>query len=286
VGWGLGNARGMRVRVVTLNVWNDEGDPRRLGLINRGLRELEPDLVAMQEVVHGQEAELLAGTGLHGTHQADTGAVQSEFAAKYGGKLVASRLPHRVVEVLDLRMSDAQDVPWFAIAVTVGLPDVGEVLFIGTSTSWRLSAESARERQTQLISDLDARHRRELPTIIAGDFNAEPESASIRYLTGRQSLNGRSVSYHDAWATVNDGPGYTWTSENPNARKEIDAVVRQRRHRRRIDYVFVGSWDAHPNAYCRVTEARLAFNEPVDGVWLSDHFGVVADLEVEMAAKG
>jgi len=34
----------------------------------------------------------------------------------------------------------------------------------------------------------------ELPTIIAGDFNATPDAASIRYLAGRQSLGGRSVS--------------------------------------------------------------------------------------------
>ncbi|WP_245505946.1 hypothetical protein [Rhizobium sullae] len=48
------------------------------------------------------------------------------------------------------------------------------------------------------IADLDMRHRRDLPTIIAGDFNAAPDAASIRYLTGRHSLGGRSVVYHDA----------------------------------------------------------------------------------------
>jgi endonuclease/exonuclease/phosphatase family metal-dependent hydrolase len=60
-------------------------------------------------------------------------------------------------------------------------------------------------------------------------------------------------------------------------------IVRQPHHRRRVDYVFVGSWDAHPKAVCEVRAAALAFDQPVDGIWLSDHFGVVADLEISAA---
>lgn len=52
---------------------------------------------------------------------------------------------------------------------------------------------------------------RALPTIIAGDLNAGPDAASVRFLTGRQSLSGRSVHYHDAWPVAGDGPGHTWS---------------------------------------------------------------------------
>jgi hypothetical protein len=41
----------MRLRVVTLNVWNTEGDTRRSELINHELKRLNSDLVAFQEVV-------------------------------------------------------------------------------------------------------------------------------------------------------------------------------------------------------------------------------------------
>jgi endonuclease/exonuclease/phosphatase family metal-dependent hydrolase len=274
----------MRLRVVTLNIWNEQGDPGRIALINRELRELEPDLVALQEVVHTEQRSqldaVLAGTGLRGTHQSQTSAVIPPYAADYGGTAIATRWPHRVVEVADLRMSDALDVPWFAIAALVPLPGLDDVLFLAPTNSWRLSAESARERQAVTLTDLDARHRTGLPTIIAGDFNAAPDAASMRYLTGRQSLGGRSVCYHDAWEIAGDGPGHTWVIDNPNAGKEIGAIVRQPEHRRRIDHVLVGSWDAHPDAYCRVTAARLVFNRPTDGIWPSDHFGVLADLDI------
>jgi endonuclease/exonuclease/phosphatase family metal-dependent hydrolase len=156
----------------------------------------------------------------------------------------------------------------------------GELLFIATTASWRLDAAAARERQALAVTDLDARHRGVLPTIIAGDFNAGPDAASIRYLTGARSLHERSVAYHDAWAVAGDGSGYTWTADNGAARAEMDQIGRQPGYRRRLDYIFVGSWHAHPKACCRVEAARLVFTEPADGLWLSDHFGLLAEVEI------
>ncbi len=274
----------MQLRVLTINVQNDEGDPRRLALINSELRRIDPDVVAFQEVLHTTERrqldELLVGTNLHGTHQAQAMTYAPPFADRYGGSAVATRWPHRVLEVLDLRLLDATDVPWCSLAVLIPLPGEGDVLFIAATASWRLEAESARERQAVALTDLDSRHRGALPTIIAGDFNAAPDAASIRYLTGLQSIGGRSVHYNDAWAIAGQGPGHTWTADNPNAAAVIDQIVRQPNHRRRVDYVFTGSWHAHPKAHCQVRTASLAFDQPADGVWASDHFGVLVDLEI------
>jgi endonuclease/exonuclease/phosphatase family metal-dependent hydrolase len=274
----------MHLRVLTFNIQNDQGDPCRLDLINTELRRLAPDLVAFQEIKSGPDGGqlrgLLDGTGLTGTHQADIAAVAPPFSEQYGGCAVASRWPHEIVEVLDLRMADALDVPWQTLAAVVHLPGGRDVLFIATTTSWRLDAEAARERQVAAIADLDARHRQPLPTIIAGDFNAGPDAASIRYLTGRQSLAGRSVHYHDSWEVAGDGPGDTWTVDNSSGKMEIDQVVRQANFRRRFDYVFVGSAHAHPKAHCKIVKAALAFDQPMDGLPLSDHYGVVVDLEI------
>jgi endonuclease/exonuclease/phosphatase family metal-dependent hydrolase len=276
-----------RLRILTINVENVEGDPRRTTAINHELRRLAPDLVSFQEVIqspeHVQLEELLADTELHGTHQADVMAYAPPFADRYGGTAVATRWPHTTLEIIDMRVAGAADVPWCTIAVTVAIPDEGEVLFIGTTAAWRLDAEAIRERQAIALTDLDARHGRILPTVIAGDFNAAPDAASIRYLRGLQSLGGRSVHYHDAWEIAGTGPGYTWTVDNPNTRDVIDAVVRQRVHRRRIDYVFIGSWHQHPNAYCEVRSAAVAFDQPIDGVWASDHSGVVVDVDIGVA---
>ncbi|WP_107655813.1 endonuclease/exonuclease/phosphatase family protein [Nocardia suismassiliense] len=271
----------MHLRIVTVNVQNKEGDPRRAALLNQELRRLAPDLVALSEVVDtGQLDALLDGTELHGTHQAEVLAYAPPFVDRYGGTAVASRWPHQVVEVLDLRLAGAGDVPWCTVAAKVTLPGEGEVLFVSTTAAWRLDTEAVREQQAVALSDLDARHRTDLPTIIAGDFNADPDAASIRYLTGRQSISGRSVHYHDAWEVAGDGPGHTWSVDNATAAALFDQIVRQPGHRRRLDYVFTGSWHAHPKARCEIRAAQLAFDQPTGGVWPSDHYGVVVDVEI------
>jgi endonuclease/exonuclease/phosphatase family metal-dependent hydrolase len=199
----------MRVRVLTMNVQNDDGGARRVAVINEEIRRWEPDLVALQEVLRppsrAAAAALLAETSLTVTHQADVLNFAMPFEDRYGGTAVATRWPHRIVELLDQRGEEALDVPWSTLAAVVDIPDLGELLFIATTMSWRLEAEATRERQALAVTDLDARHRRALPSIIAGDLNADPDAASIRYLRGLQSLQGRSVLYHDTWSIAHPG---------------------------------------------------------------------------------
>jgi endonuclease/exonuclease/phosphatase family metal-dependent hydrolase len=268
----------MRLRVLTLNVQHDHGDyPRRTALLNRELRRWAPDLAALQEVCYpdrrDQLAGLLAGTGLRATHQATVLDSLPPYADRYGGTAVATRWPHRVVAVIDQRSAG---VHWWTLGVSVAVPELGDLLFITPTTPWQLDAEAAREQQAVELAELDARHRTALPTVIAGDFNAGPDAASLRFLTGRQSLAGRSVHFHDAWTVAGDGPGHTWSVDNPVAAAEIERVVGQPGHRRRIDYVLVGS----AQRPARVVGARLVGELPVDGVWLSDHAGVLVDLEI------
>ena len=269
----------MRLRVLTINVQHDQGDPRRTGLLNRELRRLSPDVVAFQEVCYpgrrDQLAELIAGTGLHASHQADLLGHLPPDGDRYGGTALATRRPHRIREVLEGQSAADPGISWWTLAASVG-----EQLVIVPTTPWRLDAEAARERQAVEVTELDERHRSRLPTIIAGDLNARPEAASIRYLSGLQSLEGRSVHYHDAWSVAGHGPGHTWTVDNPLAATEIERVIGQPGQRRRIDYVFVGPAQASPGASGRIVDARLVGDRPVDGVWLSDHAGVLVDLEV------
>ena len=75
----------MLLRILTMNVQNDEGDARRQKILNAGLRRIAPDLVSFQEVGSGpgrsQLDGLLEGTGLHGTHQAGVLAYDMPFSS-------------------------------------------------------------------------------------------------------------------------------------------------------------------------------------------------------------
>jgi endonuclease/exonuclease/phosphatase family metal-dependent hydrolase len=274
----------MQIRVLTMNVQHDAGDPRRTELINAEIRRLSPDLVAFQEVCYpsrsDQLAALVEGTGLtHTTHQADV--LSSDWT---DGTAIATRWPHRVVDVREHQASPESDVHWWTLAAAVDVPELGELLFIQPATPWRLDQATAREEQLLAAVELDEQQRFRLPSIIAGDLNATPKSAGIRFLAGLQALGGRSTHYHDVWAVAGEGLGFTWTVANPLGAAEIDRLIGQPRHRRRIDYIFVGSTHSHPKARATVLQTQLIGDAPIDGTWLSDHFGVLTDLDYTLTS--
>ncbi|MFC4859340.1 endonuclease/exonuclease/phosphatase family protein [Actinophytocola glycyrrhizae] len=238
------------MRVVTRNVRHEAGDPRRTALLNRELRGLAPDLVALQEVRHPEQlTRLLARTRLrHVTHQADVLRVQPPEAEHFGGTAIATREPHRVVDVVERRVGEFH---YWTLAVRVG-----GLLFVVPTTPWQPAAAEVRHLQAQEVL---LRYGGMLPLIVAGDLNAPPDEAGIRHL---------GAHLQDAWTVAGAGPGLTWSADNPLAAAEI---ARLDGTPGRIDYVFAG-----PDFL--VTAARLVGERPVDGVWLSDHAGVVADL--------
>jgi hypothetical protein len=85
---------------------------------------------------------------------------------------------------------------------------------------------------------------------------------------------------------ANRPSGRQASNDNPNAKVGAEQIVRQPNYRQRFDYVFVGSWESHPKTHARVQSAALAFAQPIDGVWASDHFGVVVGLDMEYKVPG
>jgi endonuclease/exonuclease/phosphatase family metal-dependent hydrolase len=109
--------------------------------------------------------------------------------------------------------------------------------------------------------------------VVAGDFDAGPDAASLRFWRGRQSLGGTSVCYRDAWEQFHgDDPGHTFTPDNPLIADGTWPLERGRR----IDWILVRCADHGPSL--DIAACARIFDAPVGGVWASDHFGVVADL--------
>jgi endonuclease/exonuclease/phosphatase family metal-dependent hydrolase len=141
--------------------------------------------------------------------------------------------------------------------------------------SWPFGYEHERERQALSAAQAVERHADALGghAIVLGDFDATPDAASTSFLRGRRSLDGVSICYQDAWETLRPtDPGFTFGAENPLVRAgEVATAVS-----RRIDYILVRSGRHGPTL--RVLSCDRVLDRPVDGVWASDHFGVVADL--------
>jgi endonuclease/exonuclease/phosphatase family metal-dependent hydrolase len=272
------------VRVATLNLWGRSGAwaDRRAALI-AGFRDLRPDLVAFQEVVrtddYDQVADLL-GPGYAVAHEA-VGLVPN---APHSGVSIASRWPIAAVHEVDLHLTPrTADFPCTTLGAEISAPEpVGPLLFVNHFPSYQLSFELERELQTvaaaRFIEDLVG--GRDLHVVLAGDLDADPDAASIRFWTGRQTLGGMSVCYRDAWESAHPGePGPTFTPDNPLMGDQTrDWPFR------RIDYVFVRCADDGPTL--DVAACARIFDQPIGGVWASDHFGVVADLAVPPPPAG
>jgi len=137
-----------------------------------------------------------------------------------------------------------------------------------------LQAVAVVRRIEELVADEPAH------VVLGGDFNAEPHSSSMRFLTGRASLEGMSTAYRDGWeSTHGDAPGLTFEPRNPLTAIDEPGLDRGRR----IDYVLVRCGDHGPTL--RIVDAGLALHEPVGGMQPSDHYDVIADLAVVAGSR-
>lgn len=263
----------MTLSLLTLNLWHDAGPwSDRAKRIREWIDRLDPDLIGFQEALSGdgvdQAAELLSGRA----YQLDFAMATPRWLDREVafGNAVASRWPITERAVLDLPSSGDGETRT-ALSVSVAAP-FGPVSLTCTHLNWRFHHGQVRERQVLALAEwVRARRPREgFPPLVVGDFNAEPDSAEIRFFSGLQSLGGRSVYFADAWRLAGDGSdGITWSNRNDHARQWLEPE-------RRIDYVFAGP--PRRDGLGQITHCRVVCDDEVDGVWPSDHFGVYAEL--------
>lgn len=124
---------------------------------------------------------------------------------------------------------------------------------LNTHFPYRAEDEAAREKAAWLIlAKLDTLPGADLPTVLTGDFNTVPESATHAALRTRLS---------DAWTTAKRRSGPERTFHGFKGTPD-----------RRIDWIFTRGFTA-----TRVQ--TLTDHQGV--VWASDHFPVVADLRFD-----
>jgi endonuclease/exonuclease/phosphatase family metal-dependent hydrolase len=281
------------LRFVTLNVlhggvlsgWNGNGQhlDERLDMVTRGLRNLAPDVIALQEASRGRSrghvaARLAERLGM--THAYVSGAF----------RFFGHRWLHDVVATIMNFEEGPAILSRFPIARSEqhGLPSCGRrfepraLLIAELSTPWGpltvASTHTAGDAcHTRHVATLIQERRGDTPAVVMGDFNAAEGSAAIRALTG-------AAGFVDAFRTANpDEPGHTvWQP----------VTTPHRAVRRRVDYVFLVPGRRFAGS---VVGSRVVVDTPrrrPDGsvLWPSDHYGVLAELSVfpppGMAAPG
>ena len=269
----------MTLKVLSLNIWNQAGPWKdRAGRIREWIERLDPDVIGLQEV--------LVGSGRDQARELCDVRYAIEFAAAIDfwddpifkfGNAVASRWPISEREVVELP-SAGDGEKRVALSVTIDAP-MGPLSVTSTHLNWKLHHGHVRERQVVALGELALRRRPRggFPLLLMGDFNAEPTSTEIRYVSGLHAIDGKSLYLRDAWTHAGDlGPGITWSNRNPYARVALEPD-------RRIDYVFAGP--PRPDGVGLIETCRVVCDDESEGVWPSDHFGVYAELRSEALAS-
>jgi endonuclease/exonuclease/phosphatase family metal-dependent hydrolase len=247
-------ARGMSM--VTFNLHHDREDWRqRRQVILRELEALQPDAIALQEViqkphVRNQAAWLARKLGYD--YQFVSTDPPGRFK-RYGNALLTRRPVMARGEHLLAPRTDYRTVAHLRIDV-----DGQPVNVYATHLNERSDASGGRIRGEQVADLLKfiAASSGDAPVVIAGDFNALVDAGDLSALRQR---------YGDSYGSV-------------HVNNEVAQVSTLNRHYyeapSRIDHIFF------QQDQLVAREARLLFDQPyAEGRWASDHYGVWARLQ-------
>jgi endonuclease/exonuclease/phosphatase family metal-dependent hydrolase len=252
------------MRVMTFNIWNyNPSWKERRALIAGLIKHHQPDVVALQETRHdfrfergkGQGEQIAELTGYYPTFALGQVYIPLLRVAE-GLTILARDAPVRTtVEQLTRHWGERADQNQrVCLCVTVSS---GGSLFHVFDTHFSLSA-AARRTNALEVTRFVAEQAQGEPAVLMGDLNAEPDAPEIRFLTGQEPLEGQTASFTDCWTSAHpDAPGFTYASFNPV---------------RRIDYVL------GLNLPAGVKGAEIIGGEASNGVYPSDHMGLVVDL--------
>jgi endonuclease/exonuclease/phosphatase family metal-dependent hydrolase len=276
------------LRCLTWNLWWRFGDwRRRFAAIRSVLQDVEPDVCGLQEVWadadHNAAALLAEDLGMHlawvpcpapGTWQRRLGdptvgignAVLSRWPI---GDSASERLPH----------GTGPDDGRTVLYARVDAPG-GPVPFFTTQLTSAPDLSATRCGQVSAVARFVDRHSGAgHPPVLTGDLNAEPDSDEVRLLCGHKTAPAvPGLVLVDAWRYADPpAPGWTWDRANPH-------VLATGEPSERIDHVLVGLPGADGRG--RVRRVGLVGDAPVDGVWPSDHAGVLVELQAGGAGPG
>ncbi|WP_315388895.1 endonuclease/exonuclease/phosphatase family protein [uncultured Stenotrophomonas sp.] len=242
--------------MVTFNLHHDREDwPQRRQVILRELEALQPDAIALQEViqkpyVRNQAAWLANKLGYD--YQFVSTDPPGRFK-RYGNALLTRRTVLARGEHLLAPRTDYRTVAHLRIDV-----DGQAVNVYATHLNERSDENGGRIRGEQVADLLKfiAATSGDAPVVIAGDFNALVDAGDLSALRQRYGDSYGSVHVNNQLAQVSTLNRHYY--EAPS----------------RIDHIFF------QQDQLVAREARLLFDQPyAEGRWASDHYGVWARLQ-------
>ena len=275
------------LRVVTLNtgsLFEPDWPSRRMELV-AWLGELDADVVCLQEVwetdTDGCSATWIVDQFPEGHwHWAFGGPAYVPFnqtePVRFGSAIL-SRWPLEWSRLDVLPIDDRRGIPdYFRMPLELFSARTAGIDFY--STHLAPPPQQAYHRIAQVMFINDVIKARQTGTdlvgpILCGDFNAEADSDEIRFLKSLATIEGQSTYFQEAWqVTAQTGLGITADPRSNPTAASLNTPPK------RIDYVFAADAFLRPKGAGLISHVELCFNEPLTGVYASDHFGLMAEV--------
>lgn len=271
---------GSTLRVMTWNLWWRFGpwQDRRHAIL-RTLQDERPDVLGLQEV-WGSETENLAGwlaAELSMEWAWSRSPVQDRWHRRNGGDTtvdvgvaVLSRYPILETAVRRLPAGGFPDDGKTALHAMIDAPG-GPLPFFTTHLNSGPAESAVRcDQVRELAAFVAERATAQHPPVLTGDFNAEADFDEMRLIGGYKTAPAvPGLVLLDAWRFADPAlPQGTWdiSTDSVNVTDRPSC----------IDYILVGLPGSSGGG--RIRAVRRAADQPVDGVWPSDHAAVVAEL--------
>lgn len=253
------------MRLLSLNVASVESSwAERTPEIAAWLRHTSPDVIAFQEVssfgdLRSSVDEILAHSGVkqYFRHLAT-------HPNRHGPGLFGTAVLSRV-RPDDAGQIDLPTAPDAIADPTSAWMRLGSVTVYSVHLAADPHNSPYRLKQIEVLKEVIVEANSPV-TILAGDFNCEPNSVEMQYLL--DPAKGASSWPIDVWATRHSGAaGHTWdhlTNPQAHARSGV---------RRRLDYVLIDDHALDDATISIVCNRRL-----IGASYASDHFGLLADI--------
>jgi endonuclease/exonuclease/phosphatase family metal-dependent hydrolase len=265
------------LRIATLNMWHSNHDiHERIEVASSWLNDAALDVICLQEVADiGNQGSAVLLAEQAGWHLATPVHHQ-------GVRLQTAVLVRDSSHVRQPGEAIALYNPAYPFAAAAWLETIaGPLLVVSVHLSWGGENEHMRLAEAKRIvawidgrlgaDDIDA-------AVMAGDFNAPPDSDTLRWLTGR-AASTPGTYWTDAWVRNTGGDGSTSAASNPYARHTAYSYSRGSNPvldahllpDRRIDFILSRGW-RHGRPFSPL-HTRVV-REPL----MSDHYAVVTEL--------
>ena len=247
------------MKIATYNIWNSEtGMPFRLQQIINEIRNIQADIICLQEVANQKQHNSLASVCEY---------AYSHYQIQTGLSILSRRPIYKIED--------------FEFGTMAGIKfETKTILIINVHLPW----ESAYSREKAIVNIAKkADSQKDVFTFLMGDFNSSADSSVHRFLTNNQSLLENDAYFYDlaeAFAEITETNPPATLNFRKNPRWGVIQPLNTIEVNQRFDWIMLKN--PYPLEFPVLKECRLFGTEISEKTRLaaSDHYGVWTEIEI------